>query len=56
MVSTVFYYIWNVLSFGLLSAFKVAVRKGIQEQKNTEALAYASASMTRATAPQPATA
>jgi len=28
MVSTVFYYIWNVLSLGLLSAFKVAVEKG----------------------------
>ena len=28
MVSTVFYYIWNILSLGLLSAFKVAVEKG----------------------------
>ena len=28
MISTVLYYVWNVLSLGLLCAFKVAVEKG----------------------------
>jgi hypothetical protein len=31
MASTVFYYIWNVLSVGLLSAYKVSVKKAILE-------------------------
>ena len=30
-MSTIFYYVWNVLSLGMLCAFKVAVRKAVSE-------------------------
>jgi hypothetical protein len=29
MISTVFYYIWNVLSLGLLAAYKIATEKAV---------------------------
>jgi hypothetical protein len=55
MVSTVFYYIWNVLTVGFFSSIKVAVAKGMAETNASVESAdmHAQARLTRLAASEP---